>query len=257
MGLSILFWCSINTKLTNLHCDSKLKLLKKLKKNILRRIITRKFTILIVLIVITPMILIPARNTRAWPVKSYRDLRYKHITVQNTLSSCGPASLATLFGEFYGKKIKEEEIVKLIKPYLDEEIEKLKEGEVPEGGVSMLDLKRVSKEIGIPARGYEIPGEKLLGIMRKIESPLLIYLEEPEDHFVLSMVGGQNRVILADPTLGIRPMGLESLFDKWKGLVLAFSPGEGYGKRAHKITEEMQQNLKSRSLTQNLAREFL
>lgn len=93
--------------------------------------------------------------------------------------------------------------------------------------------------------------------MTSIKSPLLIYLEEPEDHFVLSIAGGQCRILLADPTLGTRPMGLESLFDKWKGLVLAFSPGEEYGKRAHKITKEMRQNLKSRSLTQNLAREFL
>jgi|GEM_PF-2228895 len=209
------------------------------------------FLVLISIVVASNSLLV------AWPVKTYKELRYKHVRKQNTLSSCGPSSLATLFSEFYGMEVSEDEIIELVKPYLDEEIEKLKEGEVPEGGVSMLDLKRVSKEIGIPARGYEIPGEKLLGIMRKIESPLLIYLEEPEDHFVLSMVGGQNRVILADPTLGIRPMGLESLFDKWKGLVLAFSPGEGYGKRAHKITEEMQQNLKSRSLTQNLAREFL
>ncbi len=196
-------------------------------------------------------------SVQAWPVESYIELDYKYVRKQNTLSSCGPSSLATLFSEFYGMNVSEEEIIELIKPYLDEEIEKLKEGEVPEGGVSMLDLKRVSKEIGIPARGYEIPREKLLGITRKIKSPLLIYLEEPEDHFVLSIAGGQDRVILADPTLGTRPMGLESLFDKWKGLVLAFSPGEEYGKRAHKITEEMQQNLKSRSLTQNLAREFL
>jgi predicted double-glycine peptidase len=196
-------------------------------------------------------------SAQAWPVKSYNELRYQYVRKQNTLSSCGPSSLATLFSEFYGINVSEDEIIELIKPYLDEEIEKLKEGEVPEGGVSMLDLKRVSKEIGIPARGYEIPREKLLGIMRKIKSPLLIYLEEPEDHFVLSIAGVQGRVLLADPTLGTRPMGLESLFDKWKGLVLAFSPGEEYGNRAHKITKELRQNLESRSLTENLAREFL
>lgn len=196
-------------------------------------------------------------HAEAWPVKTYKELRYEHVKKQNTLSSCGPSSLATLFSEFYGINVSEDEIIELIKPYLDEEIEKLKEGEVPEGGVSMLDLKRVSKEIGIPARGYEIPREKLLGIMRKIKSPLLIYLEEPEDHFVLSIAGVQGRVLLADPTLGTRPMGLESLFDKWKGLVLAFSPGEEYGNRAHKITKELRQNLESRSLTENLAREFL
>ncbi len=220
------------------------------------RFIIRKFTILIVLIVITPMIFIPARNTRAWPVKSYRELRYKHVIAQNTLSSCGPASLATLFGEFYGKKIKEEEIVKLIKPYLDEEIEKLKEGEVPEGGVSMLDLKKVSKELGVPTKGYKIPKDKLLTIMQKLNSPLLLYLEKPKRHFVLAVAGMNGSVILADPMLGTRFVGFEKLSDKWEGLVLAFSPGEEYGKRAHKITEEMQQNLKSRSLTQDLARKF-
>ncbi|MBS3764980.1 hypothetical protein KGY71_00515 [Candidatus Bipolaricaulota bacterium] len=193
----------------------------------------------------------------SWPVDSYRDLRYKHVQIQNTFSSCGPASLATLMSDFYGEETPEEDVVEMIKPYLDEEIEKLEEGEVPEGGVSMLDLKKVSKELGIPTRGYEIPEENLMGIMEKLKTPLLVYLERPEEHFVLTVGGHRGKVILADPTLGIRAVDQKNLFEKWDGLILAFSPDKEYRERAQAVIRAIEKRAGQRSRTQSFAREFL
>lgn len=192
-----------------------------------------------------------------WPVESYRRLRYRHVQIQNTLSSCGPASLATLLSNFYGEVKTEENIVELIKPYLDEDIEKLEEGKLPEGGVSMLDLKKVSRELGVPTKGYEIPEENLISIMGELKTPLLIYLDRPAEHFALTVGSYKGKVIMADPSLGIRIVGQNELYDKWDGLILAFSPDQGYKNRAYNVIKEIKHKAKQRDKTKSLARDFL
>ncbi|MBS3737226.1 hypothetical protein KGY72_08670, partial [Candidatus Bipolaricaulota bacterium] len=176
---------------------------------------------------------------------------------QNTLSSCGPASLATLFAEFYGMDTGEEEITELVKPYIQEEIEKLEEGKLPEGGVSMLDLKKVSQELEIPARGYEIPKEKVFSIISKLKTPLLVHLDKPVDHFVLSITDFRGQMVLADPSWGIRSMGRKEFFNKWDGLVLAFSPPREYKDRTLETLNEVRKKIKLRNRTQALSRRFL
>lgn len=196
-------------------------------------------------------------STYAWPVDSYQELRYEHVRGQNTLSSCGPASLATLFAEFYGMETGEKEITELVKPYLEKEIEKLKEGKLPEGGVSMLDLKKVSQELEIPARGYKIPKRKVFSIMRKLKTPLLVHLDKPEDHFVLGVAGFHGQIVLADPSWGIRSLGKKEFFNKWDGLILAFSPPTKYKNWAHRVIKKVRQRAKQRDRTQTLSRRFL
>src|SRR6056297_3554883 len=185
--------------------------------------------------------------SHAWPVKSYHELRYEHVRGQNTSTSCGPASLATLFSEFYGEDITEHRIVELIKPYLEEEIEKLKEGDLPEGGVSMLDLKKVSEELGFPAKGYEVPEENLPMIMRKLRVPLLIHLEEPDEHFSLTVTEFNGQFFLADPTWGVRSIGKRELFDRWDGLILAFSPRNGQKERAREVIKRIEKEVEERA----------
>lgn len=192
-----------------------------------------------------------------WPVESYRNLRYKHVQIQNTLSSCGPASLATLMINFYGKRKTEEDIVEMIKPYLDENLKKLEGGELPEGGVSMFDLKKVSRKLGIPTRGYEIPEENLLSIMDDLKTPLLIYLKQPAEHFALAVGGYKGKVIMADPSLGIRILAQNDLYDKWDGLILAFSPNRDYKNQAYSVIKDIKHKVKERNRTKSLAREFL
>lgn len=121
----------------------------------------------------------------------------------------------------------------------------------------MLDLKKVSEDLGIAARGYEIPKEKLLEITKSLSTPLLIYLENPEEHFVLSLGGGSGMVVLADPTWGTRVIGKESLFDKWKGLILAFSPRPDYRERSEQVIEQVLQEARQRNLMIGFTRKFL
>ncbi len=194
---------------------------------------------------------------QAWPVKSYRELRYEHVRGQNTTGSCGPASLATLFSVFYGAKTTEEEIIELMKPYLADELEKLQEGELPEGGVSMLNLKQVSGKIGIPSKGYSIPKENFSTLLEKLKSPLLIHLENPDEHFVLAVGNLPAGVVLADPSWGIRIMAKEDLFTKWDGLVLAFATPDRYRDNSVNVTHLVKKRLKARDKIQDLSLEFL
>ncbi|MBS3788170.1 hypothetical protein KGY79_08270 [Candidatus Bipolaricaulota bacterium] len=173
------------------------------------------------------------------------------------MSSCGPASLATLFAEFYGMETGEKEVIKLVKPYMEEEIEQLKEGNLPEGGVSMLDLKKVSQEFEIPAKGYEVPKQRIFSIMSKLKTPLLVHLDKPNDHFVLCVTGFRGQMVLADPSWGIHSMGRKEFFDKWDGLVLAFSPPAKYKNMSRRVIKEVSQRLKQRDRTKALARRFL
>ena len=219
---------------------------------------TKKITNIVTILLISTIVsLVSVSPAYTWPVESYRNFRYKHVQIQDTLSSCGPASLATLMTNFYGKKKTEEDIVEMVKPYLDESIEKLEDGELPEGGVSMLDLRKVSKKLGVPTKGYEIPEKNLLSIMGDLKTPLLIYLEQPTEHFALTVGGYKGKVIMADPSLGIRIIAQNDLYDKWDGLILAFSPNRDYKSQAYKVIKDIKHKVKERNRTKSLAREFL
>jgi predicted double-glycine peptidase len=196
-------------------------------------------------------------NVKPWPVDSYKELRYEHVRGQNTLSSCGPASLATLFVNFYGMETSEDKIIELVKPYLEKEMEKLKEGKLPEGGVSMLDLKKVNTELGVPAKGYEIPERKLFSILRKLKTPLLVHLEKPRRHFVLSVAVSSGQLILADPSWGVRRMGKVEFFDKWDGMVLAFSPSKEGKRLSAGVISKIKRQVGQKDKTQRISRRFL
>ncbi len=198
-------------------------------------------------------------GVNAWPVTSYKELRYEYVNGQNTTGSCGPASLATLFSGFYGEEVSEEEVIEIMKPFFEDEIEDLEEGkQVPEGGVSMLDLKRASNQLGVPARGYDIPKGKLVEVIDILNSPVLLHLDDPDEHFVLAVGSFSSRVLLADPTWGLYLIGEERLFDRWDGLILAFAPGEPSAiKNAGDIVNQVTEIAAVKEISQLLTVEFL
>ena len=214
-----------------------------------------KFNMLLLFVII--FVLALPFTAKAWPVDSYQDIRYEHVRGQDTLSSCGPASLATLFVSFYGMETSEDQIIKLVKPYLEKEIEKLKEGELPEGGVSMLDLKKVSAELGVPSKGYKIPEKKMFSILKRLKTPLLVHLEKPRRHFVLSVAVFSGQIILADPSWGIRRISKEGFFDKWDGMVLAFSPRKEDKQLSDGVISKIKKQMEQKDRTQDISRRFL
>lgn len=192
-----------------------------------------------------------------WPVKSYRELNYRYVKGQNKTKSCGPASLATLLSKFYGKNITEEEIIEIILPYFTEEVENLNHpGNLPDSGLSMLDLKNAMWELNVPTRGYKIPKTKLLPIIEGLKTPILLHLVKPEEHFVLAVGEESFRLILADPAVGLRTIGLHRVINMWDGLVLAFNPDRKYRAAAEYTVRKIAKLVRKKMWVQKLAVEF-
>ncbi|MFP4588853.1 MAG: C39 family peptidase [Candidatus Bipolaricaulota bacterium] len=205
---------------------------------------------LVVYIAVFVVLLVPASlRCYAWPVESFKELRNRHVKRQDTTASCGPASLATILSHFYGRSTTEQEIVELLTPYLEEKLDGEEDGEIAEEGVSMLDLKKVSTDLGIPARGYRIPKGELQSIMGKLHSPLLVRLKRPSEHFALTVTWVAEQAVLADPAWGIRAMSEGELFEKWGGLILALSPDPASRARADKTIQEIEKMMRERIRT--------
>ena len=191
-----------------------------------------------------------------WPVKSYQELRYRFVKGQKSTSSCGTASLATLLSDFYGMEIEENKIIDLILPYLEEEKEKLKKGEIPEGGVSMLDIKKVSEKLGIPAKGYKLPKKSFISLLERLKSPVIIHLSKPNEHFVLAIDSIGKQVIIGDPSWGIRLFSRKELSKKWEGLMLAFAVSNSHTEKASTVIRSLKNQLICRRKLQEFALNF-
>ena len=176
-----------------------------------------------------------------WPVISYRELRYEGVDQQENLYSCGPAALATVFSAFFGVEVSENEFAR----------------EIPENGVSMLDLKQASIKKGILAKGYEIPKGNLGTILRELSLPVLIHLDTPDDHFAVAVTQVGQRIVLADPSWGMRVISLVEICRSWDGLILAFAPNQGSVDRARMTILQIQEKIAEQTRTIQLSKMFL
>ena len=210
----------------------------------------------IVAFVICFLIIFINNSCYCWPVKSYQELRYRFVKGQKSTNSCGTASLATLFSDFYGMEIEENKIIDLILPYLEEEKERLKKGEIPEGGVSMLDIKKVSEKLGISAKGYQLPKESFISLLKRLKSPVIIHLSKPNEHFVLAIDSIAKQVIVGDPSWGIRLFSRKELTKKWEGLMLAFAVSNSHTEKASTVISSLKNKLICRRKLQDFALNF-
>jgi len=210
--------------------------------------------VLLSLALILTSIALPSKELGAWPVKSYRELRFDLVAEQNSGRSCGPASLKTLFQHFFGIKLRREKVLKTllkkkkIDPKSAENVwkeEKLK--------VSLLDLKKTSIALGVTAKGYQLKPPSLRGVLEKIESPLLLHFQRPEEHFLLAVEAWRGKVLLADPSRGLRLSPQEEVNESWDGLVLAFSPGRKRTREAGRVAQGAIRSVKKRRETLLLA----
>ena len=88
------------------------------------------------------------------PVQSIRERKFSDIVEQKTDFSCGAAALATVLRQAYWLDVDEEHVIKGMLVNADQDL-------VRTQGFSMLDMKRYVEAIGMRARGYRIPPEKL------------------------------------------------------------------------------------------------
>jgi predicted double-glycine peptidase len=93
-------------------------------------------------------------------------------------------------------------------------------------GFSMLDMKRYIESIGMRARGYKIPTEKL----DAVTIPVVVLMDiRGYKHFVVMQRADKDWVYIGDPVLGHKRYSHDDFVKGWNGIVFAIV-GPGYEK---------------------------
>ncbi|AZC26784.1 MULTISPECIES: C39 family peptidase [Pseudomonas] len=152
-------------------------------------------------------------------VQSVRERKFADLVEQKTDFSCGAASLATILRHAYWLDVNEEQVIKGMLTTSDQKL-------VQTQGFSMLDMKRYAESIGMRARGYRIPADKL----ESVSIPVIVLMEiRGYKHFVVLQRAQKDWVYIGDPVLGHKRYTHEDFVKGWNGIVFAII-GPGYDK---------------------------
>lgn len=139
-------------------------------------------------------------------VESLKDIKEKNIIIQKYDHSCGSAALATILKSQFEETVEEEKIIK----------EMLKRGDVKKiierKGFSLLDLKMYAESRGYEAKGYRMTFEELVEFQSPVIVPVVI---NDYRHFVIFKGVREDRVFLADPSLGNSTMPISQFKKVW------------------------------------------
>jgi len=146
------------------------------------------------------------RGTNQVRVRSAKEIRDQNVVKQSYESTCGAASLATIFTYFINDKTSETDVLKIIGNFLTEKQKVEKED------LSFEDLSKVVQLKGYKPIGGWVKPENL----PRLHGPVIVYVKpQGKDHFsVLKGIRG-NRVYLADPSLGNVQMPVYRFLDMW------------------------------------------
>jgi len=146
-------------------------------------------------------------------VRSMVALRFKGVVRQSRDLSCGAAALATLLTYYYGDKIGEQEIIKGIFEFGDEE-------KIKKDGFSMLELKKYGERRQYVSQGFRIPN---VADLEKLKVPVLTLLNtRGYNHFVVIKGVKDGQVFIADPAFGNTSRPIEEFAKAWSNVILVF-----------------------------------
>ncbi|MCO7611576.1 C39 family peptidase [Pseudomonas chlororaphis] len=162
---------------------------------------------------------LPGGNLIFKQVQSVRERKFSDIVEQKTDFSCGAAALATVLRQAYWLDVDEEHVIKGMLVNSDQNL-------VRTQGFSMLDMKRYVESIGMRARGYRIPPDKL----EAVTIPVVVLMDiRGYKHFVVMQRAQKGWVYIGDPVLGHKRYSHEDFVKGWNGIVFAII-GPGYDK---------------------------
>ncbi len=152
-------------------------------------------------------------------VESVRERKFSNLVEQKTDFSCGAAALATILRQAYWLDVDEEHVIKGMLTTSDHQL-------VQTQGFSMLDMKRYAESIGMRARGYRIPPDKL----EAVSIPVVVLMDiRGYKHFVVLQRTQKDWVYIGDPVLGHKRYTRDDFVKGWNGIVFAII-GPGYDK---------------------------
>lgn len=144
------------------------------------------------------------------PTVSMKDIRYRQTIRQQYDFSCGSAAIATLLTHHYGIAVKEEDAFK-------EMFERGDREKIKRDGFSLLDMKNYLEARGFMADGYEARLEAL----KEAKIPAIVLINERGyGHFVVVKGLRDDRVLLGDPSTGVRSMHRADFDRVWKNRIL-------------------------------------
>ncbi len=150
---------------------------------------------------------------------SIRERRYLNLVPQRTDFSCGAAALATILKYAYDQDVTEQKVLLDLFKISDPQLVRRK-------GFSLLDIKRYVQSLGMRGRGYQMSLEKL----EQIKVPTIVLLDlKGYKHFVVLKKVIDNKVYIADSTLGNTIYDLNDFAGMWNGVVFAII-GSGYNR---------------------------
>lgn len=166
-----------------------------------------------------PVAVLPGGNLVYKQVQSVRERKFADLVEQKTDFSCGAAALATVLRQAYWLDVDEEHVIKGMLATADQDL-------VRTQGFSMLDMKRYLESIGMRARGYRIPPDKL----QAVSIPVVVLMDiRGYKHFVVMQRAYKDWLYIGDPVLGHKRYSHEDFVKGWNGIVFAIV-GPGYDK---------------------------
>lgn len=142
-------------------------------------------------------------------VRSREELRFAYVDEQGWDASCGYAALGSLLSRYRGRSVDEEALLSR---------------SVPGGGkavvkVSLAELIRLVRSVGLEARPWKMPFEALPGVLAA-SAPVLVHYDRPQGHFALVLSVGPQGVVTADPARGLELLTRSQFLARWSGVVL-------------------------------------
>lgn len=141
------------------------------------------------------------------------DLRYANVARQGLEPSCAAASVVTILNAQFGENFDEFQVWAAYVLSLSEAERAI----ASDQGLSIADIAKLVEGLGYRAHPVRID---LLDLDR-VDRPAIVYIERggPQafKHFaVFDRIDGQ-RIVLRDPSLGNRRVGIEAFMRQWEG----------------------------------------
>lgn len=158
----------------------------------------------------------------AVPVRSMAERRYLTVVRQKYDFSCGSAALATLLRYHYGGQATESSVFMGMWQTGDQPL-------IRQQGFSLLDMKRYLSARGIRSEGYVVTLDEVA--RTRVPGIALIDMRGYRHFVVIKGVSG-GRVLIGDPSLGIRLVDAKSFASMWNGILFALVDALGQGKQS-------------------------
>jgi predicted double-glycine peptidase len=158
----------------------------------------------------------------AVPVHSMAERRFLTVVHQRYDFSCGSAALATLLRFHYGNDASEQSVFMGMWQNGDR-------AQIRRLGFSLLDMKRYLNSHGVRAEGYVVTLDEVA--RTRVPGIALIDVRGYRHFVVVKGVEG-GKVLVGDPSLGIRLIDTKSFASMWNGILFALVDSIEDGKRS-------------------------